>query len=172
MFDDIGKKIKSLAKAAFVIDAIGTVVGGFVLLITGEGDTGLLGLSLMPVGIFVSWASALILYGFGELVDKACDIERNTHKEEEKHNTHSSIPNNADNSSTVDSLFVICPSCNTKNQKDRTTCWRCESELHQEITLEKSNDSQERWICYNCKRPNLSYRTTCWCCGTAKSNHQ
>ena len=33
---------------------------------------------LLFVGPIVAWISSWLLYGFGELIDKVCDIERNT----------------------------------------------------------------------------------------------
>jgi hypothetical protein len=38
----------------------------------------LYGLLVMVVGPIIAWVSSWLLYGFGELIDKASDIERNT----------------------------------------------------------------------------------------------
>ena len=54
MFENIGGTIKAMAK---VFWWIGTIT---------------------IVGILLIWPFAFVLYGFGELVEKTCDIERNT----------------------------------------------------------------------------------------------
>lgn len=76
MYDNIGKKIKALAKASFIVEAIATVIVGLVLLTESEEPIFLLVLFFGPV---VAWVSSWLLYGFGELIDKVCDIERNLH---------------------------------------------------------------------------------------------
>ena len=75
MYNNIGKKIKALAKAAFVVEAIAAVIAGIILLIETEEWLYLLIVVLGPV---VAWISSWLLYGFGEIIDKLCDIERNT----------------------------------------------------------------------------------------------
>ena len=76
MYDNIGGKIKSLAKASFIFASIVEIIAGLALIASEEMIlTGLLVLVLGPV---VSWVSSWMLYGFGELIDKACEIEQNT----------------------------------------------------------------------------------------------
>ncbi len=88
LYSNIGGKIKSLAKAAFIVEAIASVITGIVLIAIGDdtgplGDAGLFisvfaGLLTIVLGILAAWASSWLIYGFGEIVDKVCDIERNT----------------------------------------------------------------------------------------------
>ena len=77
MFTNIGKKIKALAQVIFWITVIGAVVGGIVIMVLDE-DLIAIGLAVGAVGFLLAWISAMFLYGFGELIDKVCDIERNT----------------------------------------------------------------------------------------------
>ena len=77
MYDNIGGKLKGLAKVLFIVPAIAAVLAGIVLMSTDEHLI-LYGLLVMVVGPIVAWISSWFLYGFGELIDKACDIERNT----------------------------------------------------------------------------------------------
>ena len=77
MYDDIGKKIKGLAKGIFIAEAVASFIGG-VALIAIDDDLVLYGLLAMFIGPLVAWVSSWLLYGFGELVDKTCDIELNT----------------------------------------------------------------------------------------------
>lgn len=83
MYDNIGGKIKGLAKASFIVAAIAEVITGIALMAADE-DLILYGLLVMVVGPIVAWVSSWLLYGFGELIDKASDIERNTRGGERK----------------------------------------------------------------------------------------
>jgi len=83
MYDNIGGKIKGLAKASFIVAAIAEVITGIALMATDEDLIGY-GLLVMFVGPIVAWVSSWLLYGFGELIDKASDIERNTRGGERK----------------------------------------------------------------------------------------
>ena len=68
MYDNIGGKIKGLAKAMFIFEAIGAVITGFVLC-TADDDFILAGLLTLFCGPIVAWVSSWILYAFGELVE-------------------------------------------------------------------------------------------------------
>ena len=76
MYDNIGKKIKVLAVVSCIIVAITAFIMGIVLMATSE-DLILLGLLVMLGGPVVSWISSWILYGYGELIEKACNIDYN-----------------------------------------------------------------------------------------------
>ena len=82
MYSNIGGKIKSLAKWTFIVEAIAAVIAGIAVIIDSEDF--LLAFALILLGPIVAWVSSWVLYGFGELVDKACDIERNTRGGERK----------------------------------------------------------------------------------------
>ena len=75
MYDNIGGKIKGLAKATFIVEAIASVITGIVLWIETEEWWCSLILFCGPI---VAWVSSWLLYGFGEIIDKLCDIEHNT----------------------------------------------------------------------------------------------
>ena len=87
MFDNIGGKIKGLAMVLFWIEAIAAVIVGLVLV----EDTDSLSLLYAIAGVLVAWISAWFLYGFGEIIDKLCDIERNTRGGERKSEAQSKI---------------------------------------------------------------------------------
>ena len=74
MYSNIGQKIKNLAGFLIVCGIIASVIGAIVLWVT----TNLVwnGFIVLVCGIFISWAGTLTLYGFGELITKATDIER------------------------------------------------------------------------------------------------
>lgn len=80
LFNNIGKKIKALAVKSFVILSLAAAITGIVLLaVEGNQDLILIiGLLLIFAAPIVILISSWLLYGFGEIVDKTCDIERNT----------------------------------------------------------------------------------------------
>ena len=74
MFDRIGSKIKGLASVITWLGIIASCAFGFVLMSNGD-EMIFLSIAVMAVGSFVSWISSFLLYGFGELIEKACIIE-------------------------------------------------------------------------------------------------
>lgn len=76
MFDSISKKIKVIAKAGFVISLITMVIAGLAAMVMGMF---LVGLIIMAVGILDVWIHFCLIYGFGELIEKTCDIAENTY---------------------------------------------------------------------------------------------
>lgn len=73
MFKKIDLKIKVIAWLIFVIGLIAALAGIIVLVGVGSESELIIGLVLMLCGIvsvFASW----ILYGFGVLVEKVCNI--------------------------------------------------------------------------------------------------
>lgn len=70
MFNNVGGKIKAVAKVIVWIGIAICVIYGFVMLVSIE-DMALIGLLIMTVGSLVSWISALVLYGFGELIENS-----------------------------------------------------------------------------------------------------
>ena len=88
MYDNIGSKIKGLAKVTFYVEAVAAIIGGIALMVEDE-DLAAMGLLLMIVGPLVAWVSTWLIYGFGELIDKACDIAQNTSVSTTKPTTYS-----------------------------------------------------------------------------------
>ena len=75
MYNDIGKKIKTLTKfVTWIGIAISIIIGACCLAI---GKI-LLGIDFLFVVPSLLYLSSFFMYGFGELIDKVCDIERNT----------------------------------------------------------------------------------------------
>ena len=90
MYGNIGKKIKCLAIAMFIAEAVTLVIWGMVLIAIDEYLIAI-GLLMVFFGPLVAWISTWLLYAFGELVDKATAIERNTRKTENKSQTQAKI---------------------------------------------------------------------------------
>jgi hypothetical protein len=110
MFDNIGKKIKGLAKVICFLGIILAICIGVYEI--GNGNNGFSGLIIIIGGALISWVSCFVLYGFGELVDKVCDIAENfydydSNYEEEK------------------VAQITCPKCGTKHDFDYPKCPKC-----------------------------------------------
>ena len=87
MFENVGQRIKNYAKALFIGQLILYIVGGIILIAIGvDGDTALIlvGIALLLVGWAIAWLNSVFIYGFGELIVKATEIERNTRGGEKK----------------------------------------------------------------------------------------
>ncbi|MBR4425575.1 MAG: hypothetical protein IKS66_06490 [Oscillospiraceae bacterium] len=86
MFDNIGGKIKALAKIICYIGIGIAVITGIVLMATlGDVlDSGflafLVGLVAIALGILAAWVGSFVLYGYGELIDSNMKIAENTSK--------------------------------------------------------------------------------------------
>ena len=68
LYENIGVKIKGLAKAIFILGAVASIITGLTL----ATDGGLLltiGLLVIILGPIVSFVFSWVLYAFGELVD-------------------------------------------------------------------------------------------------------
>ena len=77
MFKDIGKKIKGLAVVIFVLGTIASIVSAIILM-TSYRPLVLIGILVLFTGPLVAWIGTWMTYGFGELIDKTAQIERNT----------------------------------------------------------------------------------------------
>ena len=65
MYNNIGGKIKFLAKWTFIVEAIASIITGIILMAGG----GILFILLCFIGPIVAWVSSWILYALGELVE-------------------------------------------------------------------------------------------------------
>lgn len=92
MYNNIGKKIKTLAKvlawlgiAVSVIAGIAIIAGGGAMSSYGSsynmgGSAAVAGITTIIFGALGSWVSSFMLYGFGELIEKTTEIAKNTEK--------------------------------------------------------------------------------------------
>ena len=75
MYDNIGNKIKILAKTVCLLGIIGSVIFGLIVCF-GTGEFRAIGLLYVLIGSIMSWISSFITYGFGELIEKVCSIDK------------------------------------------------------------------------------------------------
>ncbi|WP_294362340.1 SHOCT domain-containing protein [uncultured Clostridium sp.] len=85
MFENIGGKIKTLAKVLCWVGIILSVLIAMILFIEAkEGSYKTedlymkLGCIYLIFGPLVSWVSSFFIYGFGELIDRTTEISLNT----------------------------------------------------------------------------------------------
>ena len=77
MYDNIGSKIKTLAKILFFIMAILSIVIGIVFLSQNK-NLHIQGITILILGPIIAWISTWLLYGYGEIIEKTCEIACNT----------------------------------------------------------------------------------------------
>ena len=75
MFENVGNKIKILAKTITIIGIIGSIIGGISLM---ASELILEGLLVIVGGSLFSWVGSFVLYGFGHLIETAEEIASNT----------------------------------------------------------------------------------------------
>ena len=90
-FENIGLQLKGWAIVLYWLDFIGEIIAGLILLFIEGGDLAWIGLITIFGGIFFTAISTALLYGFGELIEKARDIERNTRGGEIKSETQAKV---------------------------------------------------------------------------------
>lgn len=73
MFDNIGGKIKILAKVICLIGILGSIFAGIVVIANGHDLK--LGVGIMLVGSLFSWIISFFIYGFGQLIEKTEDTD-------------------------------------------------------------------------------------------------
>lgn len=109
MFNNIGKKIKTLAKVVCWLGIIGGIISGLSLIAVGAAGSGITvnsngstsfvsGMALVVAGIILlvllpllAWVSSFMLYGFGEMVDNVSELKQSN---EEMLNRVSNIAQN------------------------------------------------------------------------------
>ena len=72
MFRNIGGKLKGFAVFIFVLQTLGYIIGGGILI---SGRLQAIGIIIMIAGPLLAWVSSWLLYGFGELIHKVSSIE-------------------------------------------------------------------------------------------------
>ena len=82
MFNNIGRKIKTLAVVICCLNILALFISGFYCVGNGaEIDSDglvIFGLILMVAGPIVGWLASCLLYGYGELIDKTQETAQNT----------------------------------------------------------------------------------------------
>ena len=178
MFDNIGEKIKKLAKVLCWIGIALNLISGTVSIIIGAVGWRMeylifVGIAVAIAGPIISWAGSFLLYGFGECIEHlACQTKQNEsiirllQKEPDSTPTANTGLTKAESdngvSSSSDSRWV-CRSCGTSNSLFVLTCYQCGAERHQ-----TSDSSFPKWECPTCGYINTGAAKLCYGCFAKK----
>lgn len=163
MFNNIGEKIKKLAEVLCYIGILLSAIVGLVVMFVGGSSRSrvplLIGLLIIFIGALISWVGSFFTYGFGELIVKVTEIEKNMHfiSEDPKINSKQKDEQvetikNEDQQPQVTSNInnTIIPSGQFGKFDYRKV------EKHQ-------TPSDNEWICPECVRENDNTIKTCKC---------
>lgn len=155
MFENIGKKIKTLAEILFIIGVCCSVIIGVLAILypnflseiiveqqsaivekqqdTVSAFSAFWGLIWIAVGSLFSYIHSLLLYGFGELIDRVSNID-------EKFNfTNSSKPiskqykvKKYDMDKDLTDNTVFCPNCGADVTRDKNSCHVCGEKIRKD----------------------------------------
>lgn len=151
MYNNIGGKIKGLAKIIFIIEAIAAIITAIFLIATNEYLVGV-GLIVLFAGPLVAWISSWLLFGFGQLIENSDIIAGEYNRKNETHKKAAAKNNEKKDAqrrkavtaiiqnpqiSDDDFVDVVCTECNatlsfTKEQlqaSELPTCPVCDAPL-------------------------------------------
>lgn len=78
MFNNIGKKIQTLAKVVTVLGMILSVIIGICSGVIAGGAAGAISaIVVIAVGCLASWIGSFVLYGFGEIIERLKSVDEN-----------------------------------------------------------------------------------------------
>ena len=78
MFNNIGSKIKTLAKVICWLGIIISVIAGIFGIINGTEQSFVSGVITIIFGSLASWLGSFFAYGFGQLIENTDEIRKNT----------------------------------------------------------------------------------------------
>ena len=109
MFQNIGKKIKTLAVVVCWIGIAGSVIGGIVMCAVGADSSGGdlligLGIPLIFLGPLFSWIGSFVLYGYGDMITRIRRIERKLYGQENEEEEKSDSAGKDDRLANLQSL--------------------------------------------------------------------
>ena len=180
LFDNIARKIKSVAVIDCILGTILSVIAGLVLIFQSDryNPTATTGFIILVAGPLLFWISSFTLYGFGELIEKTCEnnalllrIEKSQIKESDDPKT-TSDKNETPANDSFSIKGIVCPACNTTQPSFRTTCWTCGTPLPSNHTScgtsEKKHpvNRQNSWMsCPVCGSMQRNTADSCTSCG-------
>ena len=124
MFDNIGGKIKTLAKAQFGIGVVAFCIAGISVMSVGNVLLGILTIGLCLLG---SWIGSFFTYGLGEFSkekESKASVSVPTPKVRSKREPAKPDPNKVYEVVRSEN-GIICPFCGQAQKPDRNMCWNC-----------------------------------------------
>ena len=153
MFNNPGDKIKGLAVANFIVDCLAAVIGGIVLI---SNDYGWVGFVTIVGGLFIAYVTALLLYGFGELIENSSYLKTKEKEPEILPNFNRSV---TQPSATPQPKAVTPPQPSTASDAKK------ESVVPEGPVTPIVSSTDGNVICPNCGCSQVSNRKVCWRCG-------
>jgi len=133
MFDNIGGKIKTLARVVCWIGIIGFIISGLITMCTNESMI-LPGILTAVIGSFLSWIGSFMVYGFGQLIENTDTLVAQNMRPSEPNITPAPpVAPVAPVTSAVKYVnygpvpegFWACKKCGTHNKKMYGQCKKC-----------------------------------------------
>ena len=132
MFDNIGRKLKTLAKVFCWIGIIGSLIGAIPIWVSGSQASryrysssstlsiAFIGLLVLVFGCLLSWIASWALYAFGEMVEDT-DAIRNSLESRGRRPSYL----NTNEQKSIQEEKKDCPYCGARNSMENTTCYAC-----------------------------------------------
>lgn len=142
MFNNIGGKIKGLAKVITWLGILASLVAGVIVIQSGNvvnryygtnEPMVLQGIAVMVLGSLASWIGSFLIYGFGELIDHAAEIAHNTRKQDGEDKAETPLPSINGKGAKDKEVTWRCPSCKTDNSLISRTCKTCGRDRYQKL---------------------------------------
>lgn len=147
MFDNIGRKIKMLAKVVCWIGIIGSITTGLVLIGMGiDGPDALVtsGVIIVIFGPFFSWIGCFFMYGFGQLVDDTQKLREHIvpNEDEEEYDDYDYAGNGEEDTTFRESDFKVVPGAK---------CLMCNrTEVPLAVFTMSDDNTPDGYICADC----------------------
>ena len=169
MYNNIGKKIKTLAEIICILGIGGCFITGIVVASTAKNF--LLFLLIGIVGSIGCWIGGFFTYGFGELIDTNQAIARHIGAVEPEKSTTDSIYSQDSlspysNTSNETSPYRIAPSAPVNAAASANAAPIAAPTQSAPVRPQRAAGANE-WQCPSCGRVNQNYVGTCGC-GTVK----
>ncbi len=153
MFNNIGGKIKVLAQVECWLGIIGSGIYAIYLWVNGGGSAGSIirGLIFLAGGALLSWIGSFFMYGFGELIDQATEINGKLKSGTVSGNTPVAVVTQTDKTGTQTTATIKtaanltreeeilskggwkCSGCGTLNYHYSASCTKCHAKRYQSL---------------------------------------
>lgn len=152
MYDNIGGKIKELAKIGTIIGIILSVIVGILLITLVNSIIGIVLVFVLPIAF---WISSFPLYGFGELIDKVCNMEKNARDSEKSLEKGANNEQKAEvtvNRKEMDAKRYICDSFIVTEKMASGKCMICMQNVARAkyCKIKNSIGTREIPVCQDC----------------------
>ena len=182
LYYNIGRKIKTWAMWMFIIEALSAIISG-ILLILNFVDAGpyefnlFMGIITILLGPVVAFVSTLLLYGFGELIEKTSKNEANTEqilkilKKQNDSQTKNSSTNvntasKSENNIKASNVTTSTPESNIKASNVTVASKPESTTKSSDITVSTKAKNDTNIVCPSCGFEQKKDRTVCFKCGT------